>query len=61
MTQSMPPPNSESDETVRQFKRLFGHTPTANELVRYQRARTRLILRLPRRVRRSGARLISRL
>jgi hypothetical protein len=44
-----------------QFSRVFGHSPTASELERYQRARTSLAERLPARVRRRAALLITRL
>lgn len=53
---------SESDGALaQQFIRLFGHSPTAAELDRYRRARSRLRLRQPGRLRRGAARLIVRL
>jgi hypothetical protein len=62
MTHADPSTGSASDrELVAQFVRLFGHAPTATELARYRRARSRVALRLPLRARRGAARLIVRL
>ena len=56
---------TQADQTdqalVRHFVRLFGHKPAPGELERYQRARSRVQLRQPARLRRGAAWLIVRL
>lgn len=62
MTRSTPPPARDHDPvSVHHFIRLFGHAPTPAELARYRRARARLSLRLPSRIRRGTAKLIVKL
>ena len=46
---------------VHHYIRVFGRRPTADDLVRYQRARSRLSLGFPARARRRAAQLIVRL
>lgn len=61
MTLPLPAPALDRDPVlIHQYIRLFGHVPTAAELDRYRRARTRVSLRLPGRARRGTARLIAR-
>jgi hypothetical protein len=61
VTHPVPPPVPDPRQVlVHQFIRLFGHVPTEVELERYSRARRRLSLRLPGRMRRGAAHLIAR-
>lgn len=46
---------------VHQYIRLFGRRPTETDLLRYQQAQSRVTGRLPARVRRGVARVITRL
>jgi hypothetical protein len=50
-----------TDLLTERFRRSFGRPPTATDLVRFQRARTGLELRLPAQVRRAAARLVATL
>jgi len=52
---------ADTDPLTVRFRRVFGRPPTAAELVRFQRARTGLELRLPAQVRRAAARLVAKL
>lgn len=61
MTHSTPPSPEHDPVSVHHFMRLFGHAPTAVELAGYRRARARLSLRLPSRIRRGAAKLIVKL
>lgn len=61
MAQYSQPADGRDQALVHQFIRLFGHVPTQAELARYQRARTRVSLRVPGRLRRHAARIIVRL
>ena len=61
MTHQMPSTPEHDRVLVHHFIRLFGHDPTPGELARYRRARNRLHLRLPSRIRRGAARFIGRL
>lgn len=54
------PPSTPDPRLVQQFIRLFGRAPTPGELDRHRRARTRLSLRRPVRLRRGAARFITR-
>jgi hypothetical protein len=60
MTQQVRSTDEPDQALVHQFIRLFGRVPTPTELERYERARTRVRLRLPHRVRREAARIVSR-
>jgi hypothetical protein len=53
--------NTEGDRLTERFTRVFGRPPTPAELVRFERARTGLQLRLPAQVRRSAATLVANL
>ena len=46
---------------VHQFIRLFGRRPTEAELAKYRRAQARVRTRVPAKLRRDAARLITRL
>ena len=61
MAQPAPVASTHDQATVHQFIRLFGHVPSPGELERYERARSRVYLRQPRRLRRGAGRLIARL
>jgi hypothetical protein len=52
---------SSAQELSDQFNRAFGRTPTGWELERYQHARISLAGRLPARIKRRAAQLITRL
>jgi hypothetical protein len=54
-------PRDASQAVVYQFIRLIGRPPTPKELIRYQAVRSRAVLRHPGRVRRTAARIITRL
>jgi hypothetical protein len=46
---------------AQRFMRTFGRTPTSGELIRFERARTGLQLRLPAQVRRGAATIVANL
>jgi hypothetical protein len=50
-----------ADRLSERFTRVFGRRPTAAELVRFQRARSGLELRLPAQVRRTAATVLANL
>jgi hypothetical protein len=52
---------TDRDGLTERFIRTFGRPPTAGELVRFERARTGLQLRLPAQVRRGAATILAHL
>jgi hypothetical protein len=61
MAPAMRSTNEPDQALIQHFIRLFGRTPGQRELPTYQRARARVVLRRPGRLRRRAARLIVRL
>jgi len=53
--------NEPDQALVQRFIRIFGRAPSPSELTTYRRARARVALRRPGRLRRRAARLIVRL
>lgn len=54
------PPGAVSNARAARFRSFFGRPPTALDLEREERARQLLLLGVPRRVKRSCARVIAR-
>jgi len=52
---------TDREDLTERFVRTFGRPPTSGELIRFERARTGLQLRLPAQVRRGAATILANL